>query len=87
MKWSDEFAIGIEQIDTQHKMLFQMAEDFSIALVEARGENVYGELLRSMTLYAQAHFGFEESCMARHRCPAQADDYLVFVIARSIFRA
>ena len=32
MKWSDQYATGIDHIDDQHKMIFKMAEDFRAAL-------------------------------------------------------
>jgi len=32
MKWSDDYATGIERIDEQHKTIFRMAEDFGAAL-------------------------------------------------------
>lgn len=63
------YATGIEHIDDQHKMLFQMSEDFRAALDEGKGEQVYGGLLRSLHLYARSHFGFEEQCMAKYQCP------------------
>ena len=69
MRWSDEYATGIENIDGQHKMIFQMSEDFRAALDEGRGERVYDEMLRSLDLYVRTHFGFEERCMERYRCP------------------
>jgi hemerythrin len=30
MKWSDDYATGIERIDDQHKWIFRMADDFSL---------------------------------------------------------
>jgi len=70
MKWSERFSTGISRIDDQHRMLFKMAEDFREALEAGTGSRVYGLLLQSVEQYSHAHFGFEESCMARHVCPA-----------------
>jgi hemerythrin len=69
LKWSAAYATGIEHLDNQHRMLFQMSEDFRAALDEGKGEQVYGSLLRSLHLYAGMHFGLEEQCMERYRCP------------------
>ena len=69
MKWSIEFATGIDRIDDQHRMLFSFSEDFKAALDEGAGERTYGTLLDSLAVYARAHFGFEEGCMERFRCP------------------
>jgi hemerythrin len=69
MKWSAAYATGIEHIDDQHKMLFKMSEDFRLTLDEGKGQQVYGEFLRSLHLYASGHFRLEEQCMAKYRCP------------------
>jgi len=70
MRWSDQYATGIERIDDQHKMIFKMAEDFRSALDEQKGERVYPALLQTLDVYVRTHFGFEEECMARYVCPA-----------------
>lgn len=72
MEWIEAYATGVARIDEQHKMLFQLGEDFRLALGEGRGERVYENLLDSLALYAQAHFGAEERCMAACRCAAAA---------------
>ena len=45
-------------------------EAFRDALIEGRGERVYGLFLESLRGYARAHFGFEEGCMERCQCSA-----------------
>jgi len=69
MKWSDNYATGIERIDEQHKMIFKMAEDFRGALYEGGGERTYGLLLDFLDRYCRGHFGFEERCMEQYHCP------------------
>jgi hemerythrin len=60
----------VEQIDQQHRMLFQMSEDYREALDAGEGRAVYGLMLESLDDYARGHFGMEEDCMFRHQCPA-----------------
>ncbi len=89
MRWSDEYAIGIERIDNQHKMIFKMAEDFREALDAGLGKSVYGNLLQSLDLYVRSHFGFEERCMDEYRCPMaqrNRDAHLRFVEALSGYK-
>jgi hemerythrin len=69
MKWSEEYATGIERIDDHHRMLFKMSEDFRESLEAGGGERVYGSLLRSLDVYARSHFHFEEGCMEQYQCP------------------
>jgi hemerythrin-like metal-binding protein len=79
LKWSIKYATGVERIDTQHKRLFQMSEDFRAALDEGRAARVYRMLLDSLTGYARAHFGIEEECMEQCRCPAAEENTLAHV--------
>jgi hemerythrin len=69
MKWKDDYATGVQRIDEDHKMIFKMAEDFRAALDVGRGDAVYSVLLESLSLYCRGHFGFEERCMEKFRCP------------------
>jgi hemerythrin len=70
VKWSERFSTGVPALDEQHQMLFKMSEDYRQALVEHRGDRVYGLLLDSLDRYARAHFAHEERCMHRYACPA-----------------
>lgn len=70
MKWDEAYATGIPQIDEQHKKLFNISDDYRIALDEGKGESTYGILLEFLHGYARAHFGFEERCMVEYHCPA-----------------
>ncbi len=69
MKWKDKYAIGIEPIDEQHKMLFQMVGDFQAVLDIGKGERTYSLLLVTLDTYIRSHFRIEEQCMVKHRCP------------------
>lgn len=70
LKWNDDYRTGFEEIDEQHKLLFQMSDDYQIALNAGEGEASYGLLLTAMQLYIRVHFAAEEKCMFRHKCPA-----------------
>ncbi|MCB9916468.1 MAG: hemerythrin family protein [Planctomycetes bacterium] len=75
MKWTPDYATGIERIDSQHKMIFQMLEDYQITLEAGEGERIFGVFLDSLDLYCKGHFGYEERCMAERQCP-QAEQNL-----------
>jgi hemerythrin len=72
--WSEGYATGVERIDSQHRMIFQMAADFGETLEAGAGEGVYGSLLQSLDLYVRTHFSVEEGCMHRHQCPVAVDN-------------
>ena len=69
MKWVESYATGVEQLDQDHRMIFRMAEDFRAALDDGSGYGVYAVILDNLTSYCRGHFGFEERCMTKHRCP------------------
>ena len=69
MKWSEDYATGVQRIDEDHKMIFKMVEDFRAALDVGQGIAVYSVLLESLKLYCRGHFGFEEQCMDKYHCP------------------
>lgn len=69
MKWVEAYATGVERIDRQHRMLFQVVADYRAALDEGGGERTYPSLLRFLDRYIREHFRNEEECMERHRCP------------------
>ena len=72
VRWSEDFATGIETIDGQHRWLFTTTADFGRALDEGRGASTYGLLLQMLEAYTLAHFRHEERCMEERRCPAAA---------------
>ena len=68
MKWKEKYATGVEHIDNQHKMIFKISEDFSEALEDGKGENIYEIMLSILESYTLAHFKFEKKHMNEHRC-------------------
>ena len=70
MKWDpDIHATGIEEIDKQHKFLFDFADTYREDLENGAGLRTYEEALIFLTMYAETHFGFEESCVHAAECP------------------
>jgi len=71
-------------------MIFQMAADFRAALDEGGGERTYGEFLRFLDQYVQAHFGFESECMNRYQCPVARENneaHAIFITVLGKFAA
>ncbi len=68
-KWKDNFSVGIEEIDKQHKRLFEIGgEIYNLATLKD-GQDHYDEimaLLKGLKDYTVYHFGFEESLMEKH---------------------
>ncbi len=84
MKWSEDYATGVQRIDDQHKWFFKMTEDSRASLDKGTGEKTYSLLLDVLDRYAKAHFEFEERCMDEYRCPVAQENRDAHVRFREI---
>jgi len=60
VEWIDKFALGINEIDDQHKLLIGIMNKICTALNEGKEKEVIGDVLKEMDDYAHAHFALEE---------------------------
>ena len=67
--WSDDYALGIQAIDEQHKGFFEASHRLYDAILNCRGEKVVEESVAFLRSYANRHFQTEESYMAKHGYP------------------
>ena len=66
IEWRDEFLLGIEKIDEQHKQLFQIATDIFALLKNQLITDKFDEILRlisELKEYTIFHFTSEEEYM------------------------
>jgi hemerythrin len=64
IEWDDSLAMGIEEIDEQHKTLLQRLNDLSNAIGMNQGEVEIVKTLDFMSDYTDHHFSAEEKHMA-----------------------
>jgi len=67
--WSDEYLIGIEEIDNQHKKFFEVTRKFYSDILECEGEDAAEETLNFLKDYAAWHFKSEEAFMQKYAYP------------------
>ena len=67
--WSDSYSVGSNEIDEQHKKLFQMADELHRAMSEGRGKEALVGLLQRLVAYTRHHFASEERAMREHAYP------------------
>jgi hemerythrin len=71
LEWSKALAVGIEEIDAQHRELFQRAGRLIDGI--RRGDpGEVDELVEYLHRYAVTHFGAEEAAMREARYPGYA---------------
>ncbi|TAH63437.1 MAG: bacteriohemerythrin [Gottschalkiaceae bacterium] len=67
--WKDRFSTGIEEIDKQHKRLFEIGGQIYNLATLKDGQDHYDEiiaLLGHLKEYTEYHFGYEEELMEKY---------------------
>lgn len=70
LRWSDDLhGVGIEEIDSQHKRMLEMARELHSALTRLETETVCGRLFDELVAYTAHHFETEERLMVESEYP------------------
>jgi len=67
--WTDDFLIGVDLIDNQHKELFNRLNALGSALWDGKGKDVVGEHIEFLSEYVKQHFADEEALMLQNNYP------------------
>ena len=62
--WTQELAVGIDEIDDQHKKLFGKINDLRSAIQEGKGTDTINATSRFLADYVLEHFSREEQVMS-----------------------
>lgn len=68
-RFTQDCMTGIEQIDNEHRMLFQLINQLSDALAAGNSHQVLAEMTQQLTDYAATHFAHEEAYMEKIHDP------------------
>jgi hemerythrin len=78
LQWSAHFETGHLEIDSQHRTLIDYINRLEEMSHTTNPDRVEAEFLFNLVdfveSYTKTHFALEESCMARHRCPAHEEN-------------
>jgi|GEM_PF-1325277 len=69
MPWGPKLALGIEQIDTQHKKLVSLINQLHKAMMSKQGVQTSGKILANLAEYTVYHFDFEKDLFEQYRYP------------------
>lgn len=72
LRWSDQYAIHIPQIDTEHQEMFRIADEMRQALLAGDRTSRLALLCRRLAVQANTHFAHEERLMREAEYPAYA---------------
>lgn len=63
--WDNKYAIGIAEMDRQHKILFNIIKDLHDAMMQGKASAKSGEILKKLVEYTRSHFAAEEALMSK----------------------
>lgn len=64
--WNDEFNVGVELINDQHKKLIQLINKLSEAMSAGKSSEVLGSVLKEIIKYGIYHFDTEEELFDKY---------------------
>jgi len=69
IKWSESIAIGVGNVDEQHKHMLSVANKFLRALHMGYGDKILAAVIRDLREYTLTHFRDEEELMSKVHYP------------------
>jgi hemerythrin len=69
IEWNEKYSVHIEEIDSQHKIIFSIINRLHDAMKARKGKEVIGDLLGELIDYTYYHFATEEKYFRLHGYP------------------
>lgn len=69
IKWTPDLSVGVDHIDSQHKVWFQKADHLFQAGRDGKAKEVIIEMLDFLDEYTKKHFNDEEEYMEKIKYP------------------
>ncbi len=69
IEWNESLSVNVAEIDRQHRQLIDMVNDLNAAMLEGKGRDVLGLILKGLVDYAGTHFHTEERYFLRFGYP------------------
>lgn len=69
LAWSEDYSTGDDEIDQQHKQLFQYLAEMEAKMASGMTEDYLKKFLNHLGIYTRSHFCYEEICMRQKKCP------------------
>jgi len=67
--WSDEFSVGVIEIDNQHKGLVRLINKLYDAMTYGQAHKMLREIIQELVKYTQVHFATEEKYFKKCNYP------------------
>ena len=83
--WTKDLAVGILEIDNQHKELFERIKALIEACYQGKGRIEIGKTVAFLEEYVETHFGTEENNMIKLQYPEYAAHKQQHIIFKNNF--
>ena len=67
--WKEEYSVGINAINKQHKVIIELMNDLFESIRDAREDMVIEEVLQELIKYSKYHFGLEKTLFEKYTYP------------------
>jgi hemerythrin len=71
--WKDEYSVGIDSIDNQHKVLVSIINNLHSAMLSAKANTILDKILKELIDYTKTHFDNEENLFAEYGYPESGE--------------
>jgi len=87
LSWRKDYAVGVPQIDAEHRSLFGLVNDFHETYTRDGGGSETHRMLNRLVAYADEHFQHEETLMSENDYPLlEKHQQLHSDLVASVFR-
>lgn len=69
MQWKPEFSVGVDALDNDHKILFDLVDQFETASSMGKSSEHIAAVLDTLVDYTKGHFQREEDMMEKYGYP------------------
>lgn len=69
VEWKESLAVGVKEIDDQHKELFKRVNDLFEACNQGKGKEEVGKIINFLGDYVISHFNTEEKLQQKYNYP------------------
>lgn len=73
IEWTEDLAVGIAEIDNQHRELFSRINQLLEACTQGKGKDAVSDIVRFLEEYVVVHFSAEEKLMEKYSYPDYRD--------------
>ena len=68
LSWKDDYRVGVDTYDKQHKDLFTVSNKLISAIVNNESSEIIAEILQQLYKDTEAHFNDEQSYLEKRNC-------------------